>query len=211
MKTRYTLESAVARYCIKVQADASVPIRPLIVTPAQRVSRSCAETDVLQLSAAAGQLCNIAFDARDGGPCPCIRRGETVGTSTPGATVQRRRLQSPVTQVKRRKRRIVFRQAGADHATVSPRWHVSDRCRPHEVQGFKDAIAQRSSPGLASNRATAPGSGANRYIRHHPPTNPAPAQRAMSEVGRMFCSCRQLPVTRVKRRKRRKRLSAIRH
>jgi hypothetical protein len=34
--------------CIRWKLDASVTIRPLIPTPAQRVSNICAETDVLQ-------------------------------------------------------------------------------------------------------------------------------------------------------------------
>jgi hypothetical protein len=40
--------------CVKMETESSVLIRPLIATPAQGVSRSRAETDVLQLSAAAG-------------------------------------------------------------------------------------------------------------------------------------------------------------
>ena len=46
-----------AAACVKMETESSVPIRPLIATPAQGVSRSRAETDVLLLSAAAGSFC----------------------------------------------------------------------------------------------------------------------------------------------------------
>jgi hypothetical protein len=40
------------RHLHQVQTDASVTIRPLVLTPAQRVSHTSAETDVLQLKPA---------------------------------------------------------------------------------------------------------------------------------------------------------------
>ena len=56
----------------------------------------------------------------------------------------------------------------------------------------RDAIAQRSSPGLASNRATAPGSGVNRRIRHQRFSQAA-------DIRRRGC----VPATRLKRKERR--------
>jgi hypothetical protein len=58
--------------CIRCKLDASVTIRPLIATPAQGVSRSRAETDVLLLSAAAGQVVTVAAER----PPACPAWGE---------------------------------------------------------------------------------------------------------------------------------------
>jgi hypothetical protein len=83
------------RHLHQVQTDASVTIRPLVLTPAQRVSHTSAETDVLQLKPAF--MRQQVFRRETGGLSMWggrhfSRVGETVArlTGTAAHTLQRR-------------------------------------------------------------------------------------------------------------------------
>ena len=97
------------------ETDASVPIRRGIPTPAQRVSRIGAETDVLELSAAAGAIWTMIGKRRK------RRKGYEGGLVRVSGGVKRWHVDTGrprcsadpgfrLTQVKRTKRRNVFRQ-----------------------------------------------------------------------------------------------------
>jgi hypothetical protein len=103
--------------------DASVPIRLLILSPGQRVSRIRAETDVRQLKPSrigmcAGAACGAIVVP---GACPC--RG--------GGHVSRGRL----------------KRWQIDRGTATSAISGSVASTVGRVQRFKNAIAERSSPG----------------------------------------------------------------
>jgi hypothetical protein len=144
------------------------------LTPAQRVTHICAETDVLQLPAPTGPRSDEVHGAIVvPGACPC-----RVGMCR-APTLQRRSWVS---------------ESGDT---------VETKKAAPTVFGNQDAIAQRASPGLASNcanrhtfeaaAAATPASGAK-------PTHPSPSAHEFRlllnglptpALRRMFCSCRQ--------------------
>jgi hypothetical protein len=96
-----------------------------------------------------------------------------VGVNRQRAPTLQCRCTSPVTRLKRKERRTGFTAIWMRSLNDTRR----PRCSGHKrdlndpspalldgVQRFKDAIAQRSSPGLASNRATAPGKRRQRFL-----------------------------------------------